>query len=198
MRHIGCMNDIELVNQVKKGNANAYRYLVSKYQRLVFSIVNKITNQHMADAEDIAQEVFIKVYKSIKSYRNESKLSTWIASIAWKTSIDYIRKKTRDKIDYTDDIKLFEQVSDKNLFERVSQNELKEIVKQVLELLPGHYQAVLSLFYLEEFSINEIKEITNIPIGTIKSYLSRARGLFRTELEKLHGSEILDSLLNNN
>ncbi|WP_430935109.1 RNA polymerase sigma factor [Saccharicrinis sp. 156] len=188
------MNDIELINQVKKGNPNAYRFLVSKYQRLVFSIAYKMANQNQADIEDIAQDVFVKVYKNIKSYRKESKLSTWIASIAWKTSIDFTRKKKRSRVEFTEEPELFDEIDYVNSFEQLKQKELKQLVQEVVSSLPVHYQTVLSLFYLEEFSLAEIHEITEMPLGTIKSYLSRARALFKTELERVHGSDAINLL----
>ncbi|WP_075591410.1 RNA polymerase sigma factor [Labilibacter marinus] len=190
------MNDIELINQVKKGNHEAYRFLVSQHERLVFSIAQKMTSHHQMDTEDIAQEVFIKVYKNIKSYRKESKLSTWIASIAWKTSIDYVRKKTRNKIDLSEEPEIFESDFSNLTYKSIRENEIKSIVAETIARLPGHYQTVLSLYYLEEFSNKEIQEITRMPLGTIKSYLSRARNIFKTELEKHHGNNVIELLYN--
>ena len=188
------MNDTELVNQIKNGNANAYRYLVSKFENLVFSIAHKLTSGN--EVEDIAQEVFIKVYKNIKSYRRESKLSTWVASIAWKTSIDHVRKTQRRKIDFMDETGKLDPGLSEDVFERIRKNELKRIVSNAITKLPPQYQTVLSLFYIEEFSLIEINEITQMPMGTIKSYLSRARTIFKSELLKQHGANAKE-LLNN-
>ncbi|SMO66619.1 RNA polymerase sigma-70 factor, ECF subfamily [Saccharicrinis carchari] len=188
------MNDIELVNQIKQGNPSAYRYLVSKHQRLVFSIAYRIASQNQTDTEDIAQDVFIKVYKNIKNYRAESKLSTWIASIAWKTSIDFVRKKSRAKINFTDEPQNYERARHNLTRDNLNQSDMVQVVKSVLSNLPGHYQSVLSLFYLEEFSLAEIHDISGMPIGTIKSYLSRARGMFRNEIEKLYGKDAIEML----
>ncbi len=139
---------------------------------------------------------FIKVHKNIKNYRQESKLSTWIASIAWKTSIDYVRKKSRSKIDFTDEPEALEGNTLVNPYYDLQQMDFKSIIKDVMVKLPKQYQVVLSLFYLEEFSLSEINEITEMPIGTIKSYLSRARNVFKKELEKLHGSGAVNLLYN--
>ncbi|MGQ1787725.1 RNA polymerase sigma factor [Saccharicrinis sp. GN24d3] len=154
----------------------------------------KMANQNQADIEDIAQDVFVKVYKNIKSYRKESKLSTWIASIAWKTSIDFTRKKKRSRVEFTEEPELFDEIDYVNSFEQLKQKELKQLVQEVVSSLPVHYQTVLSLFYLEEFSLAEIHEITEMPLGTIKSYLSRARALFKTEQERVHGSDAINLL----
>ncbi len=191
------MNDIELVNQIKKGNANAYKYLVNKYQRLVFNIAFKLSFDNQSDVEDIAQEVFIKIYKNIKQYRKESKLSTWIASITWKTTIDFNRKRTRHKINYTDELEVFENLTF-TINKNGSESELKTIVRETINKLPPHYKTVLTLFYLEEFSYPEIEEITSMPLGTIKSYLNRARKTFREIIENDLGYEVTNLLYNEN
>ncbi len=187
------MNDIELVNQIKKGNTNAYKYLVNKYQRLVFNIAFKLSFDSQVDIEDIAQEVFIKVYKNINQFRQDSKLSTWIASITWKTSIDFNRKNSRGKINYTDEIEVFEN------FAVIKNNhpnnlEIKSIVRNTIDKLPPHFRTVLTLYYLEEFTYPEIQEITSMPLGTIKSYLNRARKAFREMIENNYGAEAIDLL----
>lgn len=192
------MNDIELVNQIKKGNSNAYRFVVNKHERLVFNIAWRMVGTHQEDIEDIAQEVFIKVYKNIKSFRKESKLSTWIASIAWKTSIDFIRRTKRKKIDFTDHIELFESGMDNNVLKSIRQTEMKKVISDTLAKLPSQYQSVLSLYYLEEFSYTEMQEITKMPLGTIKSYLNRARNIFKATIIENNGEEAINLLYKDN
>jgi RNA polymerase sigma factor (sigma-70 family) len=87
------MNDAELVNQILNGNENAFRYLVASNQRLVLHVVGRIVRQQ-EDVEDICQEVFMKVFRQIKKFRGDSRLSTWIATIAYNTSISHIRSKS--------------------------------------------------------------------------------------------------------
>ncbi len=191
------MNDIELVNQIKKGNANAYKYLVNKYKKLVFNIAFKLSFDNQNDVEDIAQEVFIKVYKNIKQYRKESKLSTWIAAITWKTAIDFNRKRTRHKINYTDKLEVFENLTF-TINKNSNESEIKNIVRETINQLPPNYRTVLTLFYLEEFSYPEIEEITGMPLGTIKSYLNRARKTFKETIENNLGYEVTNLLYNEN
>ena len=88
------MNDAELVNQVLNGNENAFRFLVAKHQRLVMHVVGRIV-QRQEDVEDVCQEVFIKVFRQLKRFRGDSRLSTWIATIAYNTGISHIRKQIR-------------------------------------------------------------------------------------------------------
>lgn len=181
------MNDNELVRQILNGNSNAFGFLVSKYQKLVVHIVCRIV-QRQEDVEDICQDVFLKVFNMLKNFRGESRLSTWIATIAYNTALSYIRKiKNRDFKSYDEHPSLvaFEKETtgfNHNLLEK---QELKSYLIELIEKLPVNYRTVLTLFHLEEFSYKEIEEITGMPEGTIKSYLSRGRNLLKEKLEAI-------------
>jgi RNA polymerase sigma factor (sigma-70 family) len=180
------MEDSELVQQVINGNSNAFRYLVAKYQRLVAHVVGRIV-QSQDDLEDISQEVFIKVFKTMKQFRGDSKLSTWIATIAYNTSITHLRKqKRRSELSYHEEPKLISMEVDPGLNQKlVEKEEVKRYLLKLVETLPVHYRTVLTLYHLEEFSYREIVEITGMPEGTIKSYLNRARMLLKGKMEKI-------------
>ena len=85
------MNDSELIRQILNGNRNAFTFLVNRYQKLVVHITGRLI-QRNEELEDVCQDVFLKVYQNLGKYRNECKLSTWIATIAYNTSINYLRK----------------------------------------------------------------------------------------------------------
>jgi len=184
------MNDTELVQQVLNGNNNAFRFLVSKHQRLVLHVVGRIV-QRQEDVEDVCQEVFIKVFKKLKRFRGESRLSTWIAAIAYNTGISHIRKEARKmENSYDEHPALIAAEKDTELNQKmVEKEEVKKYLLDMIELLPVHYRTVLTLFHLEEFSYKEIEQITGMPEGTIKSYLSRARNLLKEKLEKVAETE---------
>ena len=179
------MTDAELVSQISNGNPNAFRFLVSNNQQLVLHIAGRIIRRQ-DELEDICQEVFIKVYRKLKSFRGDSRLSTWIATIAYNTSISYLRKQSRyDEVLYDNEIPAaFEKTGSEFASGEVEKNEVRQYLLELIEELPVHYRSVLTLFYLEEFSYKEIEQITGMPEGTIKSYLSRARGLLKGKIEK--------------
>src|SRR5690606_16959389 len=129
----------------------------------------------------------LKVFRKIKKFRGESRLSTWIATIAYNTSISYIRRKgNRQELFPGDDEQLLLNEADGwQVQNAVEKQEAKAILLQMIEQLPVQYRTVLTLFHLEEFSYKEIEEITQMPEGTIKSYLSRARKLLKEKLEVL-------------
>lgn len=177
------MEDAELINQILKGNMNAFTFLVNRYQKLVVHITGRLI-QRQEELEDVCQDVFLKVYQNLGKYRNECKLSTWIATIAYNTSINYLRKfKKGIEIlpdDSSDLRNMTEYKSDD--YERT---DLHQFIHEQIELLPVQYRTVLTLYHLEEFSYQEIEQITGMPEGTIKSYLFRAKALLRQKLKSV-------------
>jgi len=179
------MNDRDLVRHILSGNSNAFRFLVAKHQRLVLHIVGRIV-QRQADVEDIYQEVFIKVFSKLKHFRGDSKLSTWIARIAYNTSISHIRRNLKNEQSYDESPVLMANEKDDGANQKIiERDEAKSYLLALIEQLPVHYRTVLTLFHLEEFSYKEIEDITEMPEGTIKSYLSRARKILKEKLEKV-------------
>ena len=176
------MQESNLVDQVKKGNTNAFRFIVATHQKLVVHIVGRIFLDH-DEIQDICQEVFIKVYQRINEFRGESRFSTWIASIAYHQCLNHLRKKRRlNEIAYEEDSTVNNLITDTSTEQIVENNETKRLLKQVVESLPLAYRTVITLFYLEEFSHAEIEQITGMPEGTVKSNLFRARAILKEKL----------------
>jgi len=188
MQHFVCgrcqtsnMNDSELISQILNGNMNAFTFLVNRYQKLVVHITGRLIQRH-DELEDVCQEVFLKVYQNLGKYRNECKLSTWIATIAYNTSINYLRKfKKGDEVN-PDDSAALRNLTDYRS-ENYEQTDLHRYIRDQIELLPVQYRTVITLFHLEEFSYQEIEQITGMPEGTIKSYLFRAKALLKEKLK---------------
>ena len=183
------MNDAVIVQQILNGNSNAFRFLVANHQKLVLHVVGRIV-QKQEDVEDICQEVFMKVYSQLNKFRGESKLSTWIARIAYNTSITYVRKENNVIYSFDEHPGLVAQEHDQILSNlSVEKEEVKHYLMLKIEELPIHYRTVLTLYHLEEFSYKEIEEITGMPEGTVKSYLSRARTILKNKLELIAEKE---------
>jgi RNA polymerase sigma-70 factor (ECF subfamily) len=179
------MNETELIDQINNGNPQAFRFLVKQYERLVFHVAARLLNQQ-EDLEDICQEVFIKVHQKLPEFRGDSKLSTWIATIAYRISINHLKKRKPDTgIDENErDFIHDDMISDDHPHKIAEKNELKAIVRQMVEKLPEQYKTVLSLYHLEEMGYKEIVEITGLPEGTVKNYIFRARKLLKDMIAK--------------
>ncbi len=175
----------QLIARILQGNLHAFKHLVHQHEKLVRHMVNRLVHNE-ADAEDICQEAFIKVYRHLASFKNESKLSTWIARIAYSTAINHLRKSRPDVISSD----AFEQQD--HLYKTtetpehiLNKKDTAAIIHQEIAKLPVNYRTVLTLYHLNEFSYEEIEHITGMPEGTVKSYLFRARKLLKDKLKNL-------------
>ncbi|MCF8377999.1 MAG: sigma-70 family RNA polymerase sigma factor [Bacteroidales bacterium] len=179
------MTDEDLLMKLKTGNNDAFKYLINTNRNLVWSIALGITGSKDV-SEDLFQEVFFRVYRDINKFRGDSKLSTWIGSIGFNVCSDFLRKKTRNKIFSKTDFTEFEMnvPGDKNPGDELHSVEINEMVRRIIDNLPSSYKLLINLYHLEELSYKEIAIITNLPPGTIKSYLSRARLLIKAEILK--------------
>ncbi|HWD88152.1 MAG TPA: sigma-70 family RNA polymerase sigma factor [Mucilaginibacter sp.] len=175
-------NEQEVITRVLNGDMRAFELLVKQYEKLVFYVIHRLVKDRHA-AEDISQEVFIKVHKSLVRFSFQSKLSTWIAKIAYLTAINYVRKYNRDKAsEYPDDLENYHFTID-TPEQLLTKRDTANYVEQLIMQLPEKYRTVLTLYHLNEFSGPEIEEITGMPEGTVKNYLFRARKLLKEKLE---------------
>ncbi len=174
---------LKWIEEVKHGNVNAFENLVLAYQNKVYSFVfNMVRNQ--MDAEELTQDVFVKVYRKLHLFRGDAKFSTWIFSIAHNTVASSFRKKqlaTTSVDDYKTANSIFEDVD--NAFDTLSLQERNDCIARALELLAPQQKLLIQLFYLEEQSLKEIETITGLNNGSIKTGLMRARNRLYSILE---------------
>jgi RNA polymerase sigma-70 factor (ECF subfamily) len=175
------MEENELISQILNGNMNAFTFLVNRYQKLVVHITGRLI-QRQEEIEDVSQEVFMKVYQNLGKYRNECKLSTWIATIAYNTGINYLRKFKKGKDSNPEDPSLLRPLIDSGTID-YAQIDLHRYIRDEIEQLPLQYRTVITLFHLEEFSYQEIEQITGMPEGTVKNYLFRAKAILKDKLK---------------
>lgn len=185
--------DFELVKLARdKGNEKAYAELMDRYRKPVFFMVYKMLNKS-EEAEDLTIEIFAKAFININKYSPDFAFSTWLFRIATNHSIDYIRKKRLQttSIDSTfttdsgDEIGL--QIRDSNLnpHEAAVRKQKIELVRMVVQNLPEKYRKLVMLRYFRELAYEEISEELNLPIGTVKAQLFRAREiLFKVMKDK--------------
>ncbi|MFC6099219.1 RNA polymerase sigma factor [Olivibacter domesticus] len=174
----------ELVTKILKGNASAFEVLVKQYERLVLHVTCKLIKRD-EEVMDVCQEVFIKVYKGLGTFNFQSKLSTWIARIAYLTSLSHLQKYKAENINKitSDGLELDNyHFSEDTPAKLLIKKDVSAYVQYLIAQLPLSYRTVLTLYHLEEFSYLEIQEITGMPEGTVKSYLVRARKLLKEKL----------------
>jgi RNA polymerase sigma factor (sigma-70 family) len=173
----------ELISRVLAGNLNAFKLLVIQHERLVTAMIKRVVGNN-EDAEDISQEVFIKIYKNLPYFKFESKLSTWIARIAFVTAL-YHARKISGREPMTLNIKALENEhqTTENPENILVKKNTSEYIQSQISNLPLPYRTVLTLYHLNELSYQEISDITGMPEGTVKSYLFRARKLLKNKLK---------------
>lgn len=174
-----------LVKQVKGGNMEAFRTLVNNHHQRVVNICMSFVNQQ-EDAEDVAQEVFIEVYKSIISYREEASLSTWLYRLAVNKSLDFLRQKKRKKRGYgvlssfdQNDISNLSVSSDYNIHENMEAEERRQILHRTMEQLPERQRVALTLSKIDELPQKEVAHIMGVSEGSVESLLVRAKKKLR-------------------
>ncbi|HEX6926176.1 MAG TPA: sigma-70 family RNA polymerase sigma factor [Longimicrobiaceae bacterium] len=187
--------DHDLVALAASGSEKAYRELLDRYQRPVFSLIYRMVRDRER-AEDLAQETFVKVFNHIGSFNPKYKFSSWIFKIASNLTIDAIRKKdletvsldgsrnasTQDEIDAT---RITVESRDENPEEFLEAKELGQEIERAIGELRPEYRTAILLRHVEGRPYEEIAEIMGIPLGTVKTYIHRARGELRETLAHL-------------
>ncbi len=183
------VNDEELVKRVKNGDVDAFEEIIAKYEKRVFSLIYNVTKNEN-EIEDLAQEVFIKVYKNIDKFQGKSSLYTWIYRITTNLCLDYIKKRREiiyidEKIQYGDgevDIQL--STNEKLQDELYEEKELKEKLQKSIDKLPDKQKMMIILRDIKGLSYEEISKILEMKLGTVKSQINRARIKLKEILEK--------------
>ena len=169
-------SDYELVQDCVQGNPHAFEELLERYKNLVYSVVLRMVND-LDDANDLAQEVFIKTYKNLNRYSPEFKFSTWIIKIATNTVIDFRRKKKPESIDI--DEMVYEPADEVTPETNYVQNEGKRALAAAIEKLPDMYKVPIVLYHIEDMSYQEISDILEISLSKVKNRIFRGRKMLK-------------------
>ena len=188
-------SDQELIEEVLNGNSKAYAVLVKNHQRFVFTLALRFT-KNREDAEEVAQDCFIKAYRSLGTFKQTSKFSTWLYTITYTTAMSFLRKRQVDTTSIDNDenvLQLVNNISSYNadLVEQKSANVYLNIAINNLSPIDA---AIITLFYLGEQSLEEIGLAMHMEPNTIKVKLHRARARLKEQMELLLKDEIKELL----
>ncbi len=186
--------DSELIEKAKSGDEKALEELLSKYKIAVYNLVYRMVRDKQ-EAEDLTQETFIKTFKSLPSFNAEYAFSTWIFKIATNNCIDFFRKRklktySIDKpIQYkTSEIQQEHPDPDLNAEKSILAKERSKLIQNAIDVLPDKYQQAIVLRHREERSYEDIAEMLDLPLGTVKARIFRAREMLNKALkDKLSG-----------
>jgi RNA polymerase sigma factor (sigma-70 family) len=186
-------NDNELISKVLQGDHLAYAGLVNRYQNYVFTLTLRLV-KNREEAEEVAQDVFIKAYKYLADFRGDAKFSTWLYTIVNNTCISFLRKKKPD-IHSLDEERIFAKVDHQDLGFRadgVEQQSKHRMVNEAINRLKPDDGAIITLFYKHEQSLEEIAGILGLEVNTAKVRLHRARARLKELMETQFVHEVKD------
>lgn len=175
-------SDREIVREVLNGNPDLFEVLVARYEKPIFNYVYGMV-RHRQDAEDLTQEAFVKAFFALKTYKESFEFSTWMYRIARNVCLDYFRRqKIRSFFSLNTPVGEEEEdeigdflPSGKDPEEGVLEGELLEQVSEAVGKLPWKFREVIVLRYVEELPYEDIAQILGVPVGTVKTYLHRAK-----------------------
>lgn len=187
-------NDEYYIKQVLKGKTSEYAFLVDKYKNMVFNLALKITDNR-ENAEEVAQDVFIKAYQGLSGFQATSKFSTWIYSITYNHSISFLRKKQLNTCSMDDFGALFYETYGETDYQFANLDCIPpQYATKALENLDKPDQIVLTLYYQNASTVKEISDITGLSSANVKIRLFRGRKKLLYELKKIFKLEMADLL----
>jgi len=173
------LTDFEVVQDCLAGNKDAFEEIVARYKNLVYSIILRMTNDR-EEANDLAQEVFLKIYKNLKSYSPEFKFSTWTMRITSNHVIDFRRKQKQETVSLeTTEATLVADAKDSPETALLRKEEAERI-QRLLDELPNMYKIPLEMYHKADMSYQEISDALNEPISKIKNRIFRGRKIIKT------------------
>jgi RNA polymerase sigma-70 factor (ECF subfamily) len=176
------VSDTDLIREVLSGNSRGYGVLLERYQHMVYTLAMRMLRDREL-AEETTQDIFVKAYRSLKSFRGDSKFSTWLYRIAYRGILDACDREARlRKPLWLSDVDRLSEVSE-TTWNTLMISERSTCIQEALAQLSPRDNSLLSLFYLQELSIEEISNITDLAESVVKVGLFRARNRFKIILE---------------
>jgi len=185
-------NDEKIINQIIAGDSNAFSVLVDRYKDLVFTLSLKML-KNREEAEEVAQDTFIKVFKSLSKFKGDSKFSTWIYKVTYNSCLDRLKKNKKEQLKVAIDEYTEHQVKTiDNALENMVEEERQQAIKACLELLPPDDSFLLTLYYFEEQSLEEIAKVVGLTANNVKVKLFRSRKKLTSILKANLEPEIIE------
>ena len=185
--------DIEIISAVLSGNKEAYAQIVERHKAFVFTLVLRYIKSR-EDAEEVAQDVFLKAYRALADFKGASKLSTWLYTIVNTTCISFLRKKKLE-VQSMENEKVFESIENRDSGMNANQIEQKSklaMVNRAIGLLSSDDAEIITLFYKGEQTLEEIAQVLGIEANAVKVRLHRARTRLKEKMQKHFAAEVKD------
>ncbi|NBW36829.1 MAG: sigma-70 family RNA polymerase sigma factor [Cytophagia bacterium] len=175
--------DLILIKRILEGEQHLYAQLVNKHKRYAYSLALRVL-EDKSDAEEVAQDAFVKAFKYLAGFNRDAKFSTWLYRIVFNTAISYKRKQ-KAKMQSIENVHIGYQQ------DALEKSDKKRFIEEAIAKLSEADRVAITLFYLQEFSLEEIADITNTPANTVKVRIHRARQRLAEELKGILNQEAL-------
>ncbi len=186
--------DSYYISSILAGNISDFSILIDKYKDMVYTLAYRIVGNR-EDAEELAQDVFVKVYRYLKNFRGQSKFSTWIYSITYNTSISKVRKKQIESVSLNNHDNTRYDIIDDGYEEYYNFDKVPvELLKQALDELNPVDKSILTLYYQDDKPVKEISKVTGLTDSNVKVRLHRSRQKLFQKLQVLFKEELTDLL----
>ena len=188
MRNI---SDQEIIDSVRKGNDSDYSIIVNRYKNKAFSMLKRMLKNDF-EAEEVLQDCFFQAYKSLVNFKGKSKFSTWFYRIVYNTALTRLssqKRKTESEMTSVEDHFNLESEYGADEFEK---KDINQLIHDTISKLPERYSAIITMFYLNEMSIEEISEVMGITVTNVKVMLHRSRNSLRDLILK---TKLVEELL---
>ena len=180
-------DDQAVVSRIMAGDRQAFRQLIKQHERLVSHMIGRVVKR-AEDREELCQDVFLKVFDKLPEFGFQSRLSTWIATIAYRNAINHLRKQKMEFEEWPEEEMWTERFIESNNPEEIlADSDMEDWVLKMIDELPVQYRTVLTLFHVDGMNYAEIGSVTEMPEGTVKNYLFRARNLLKEKVNRYLG-----------
>lgn len=172
------LSDQEIIDSVRKGNDSDYSIIVNRYKNKAFSMLKRMLKNEF-DAEEVLQDCFLKAYNSLNAFKGESKFSTWFYRIVYNSALTKLSSKKRKTVEEMTSIEDHFNLETEYRADEIEKKDLTQFIQETITKLPERYSAIITMFYLNEMSIEEISDVMSISISNVKVMLHRSRNALR-------------------
>ena len=181
------VSDSELIERIRGGEKHIYASLIDRHKDQAMTLAMRIL-KNREDAEEAAQDAFVRAYYALGKFEGASSFSTWLYRIVYNVCLTRVSRRREEilQIEYDDEIDHKERASATwwSSLASLEQKDMISVIKGIIDAMPAKYSSILSLFYFQELTYEEIVEVTRLPLGTVKVQLFRARTMLHRQLEK--------------
>jgi len=184
--------DQDLIEAIRAGNPRRFSVLVDRHKDRAMTLALRIVGERGA-AEELVQDAFLRAYRSLEKFRGDAKFSTWFYRILYNVCMTRVLRRPKEKVEWSDDDMRTLDVADQDVpsaQERMEAEEMQALLKEELARIPQAFRSALTLFYVQELSYEEMASVLEMPLGTVKTNLSRGRVLLRKRVMERLNEEV--------